>query len=64
MSMFQSTPPRGGRQTRNQRCQHELAFQSTPPRGGRHQVCVNKDSERAVENTAELRSRRVMGFWG
>ena len=34
--LFQSTPPRGGRQKKSGNSRHTLMFQSTPPRGGRH----------------------------
>jgi len=36
--MFQSTPPRGGRQPRASMMRREQLFQSTPPRGGRRSV--------------------------
>ncbi len=34
--LFQSTPPRGGRQNNLDALSEPRAFQSTPPRGGRH----------------------------
>ena len=40
-SMFQSTPPRGGRRSGRSTLLHELvSFQSTPPRGGRPMSAV------------------------
>ena len=35
-SVFQSTPPRGGRQRKKEIGLNDFLFQSTPPRGGRH----------------------------
>ncbi len=44
-SMFQSTPPRGGRRAGKSEVVSHLWFQSTPPRGGRHQATASAKSD-------------------